>query len=72
MLEELAQKLELDINRFNSDIKNRKFKEHVKKDFIGGAKSGVNGTPSLFINGERFDQNIDGQLLLDALSSAVV
>jgi len=72
MLEELAQKLKLDINRFNSDIKSRKYKEHVKKDFLGGAKSGVNGTPSLFINGERFDQNLDSQLLLEALRSAVV
>jgi len=64
MLEELAQKLKLDINRFNSDIKARKFKEHVKKDFLGGAKSGVNGTPSLFINGERFDESLDEEALI--------
>jgi protein-disulfide isomerase len=71
MIEELAKELKLDINRFNSDIKTRKFKEHVRKDFMGGAKSGVNGTPTLFINGERFDQNFDGELLLEALKSAV-
>jgi protein-disulfide isomerase len=64
MIEDLAKKLKLDINRFNSDIKARKFKEHVKKDFLGGAKSGVNGTPSLFINGERFDESLDEESLI--------
>jgi protein-disulfide isomerase len=27
----------------------------VRGDFIGGVRSGVNGTPTFFINGERFD-----------------
>ena len=27
----------------------------VREDFIGGVRSGVNGTPTFFINGERFD-----------------
>jgi protein-disulfide isomerase len=68
MIEELAKKLKLDINHFNSDIKTRKFKERVRKDFIGGAKSGVNGTPSLFINGERFDESLDEETLIEAIS----
>jgi len=64
MIEELAQKLKLNINRFNGDINTHKFKEHVRKDFLGGAKSGVNGTPSLFINGERFDESLDEDTLV--------
>src|SRR5271154_3034847 len=70
MLEELAQKLKLDINRFNSDIEARKFKEHVKKDFLGGAKSGVNGTPSLFINGERYDESLDEETLIKVIQDS--
>jgi protein-disulfide isomerase len=27
----------------------------VREDFRSGVKSGVNGTPSFFINGERYD-----------------
>jgi protein-disulfide isomerase len=27
----------------------------VKEDFLSGVRSGVNGTPTFFINGERFD-----------------
>ena len=29
----------------------------VRSDFTSGVRSGVNGTPSFFINGERFDGN---------------
>ena len=27
----------------------------VREDFMSGVRSGVNGTPTFFINGERFD-----------------
>jgi protein-disulfide isomerase len=64
MLEELAKELKLDTNRFNSDINTRKYKERVRKDFMGGVKSGVNGTPSIFINGERFDESLDEETLI--------
>ncbi len=67
MLGELAQKLKLNMNRFNGDINTRKFKDRVKKDFMGGVKSGVNGTPSLFINGERFDGSLDEKTLLKVI-----
>jgi len=31
------------------------YEKHVREDFRSGVKSGVNGTPSFFINGERYD-----------------
>ena len=31
--------------------------ERVRSDFAGGVRSGVNGTPTFFINGVRFDGN---------------
>jgi protein-disulfide isomerase len=42
----------------------------IQKDFIGGARSGVNGTPSLFINGTRYDGNRDVRSLRIALAQA--
>jgi protein-disulfide isomerase len=32
-----------------------RFEPAIRRDIHGGVRSGVNGTPSLFINGERFD-----------------
>jgi protein-disulfide isomerase len=34
---------------------NRTYAETVRRDFLGGVRSGVNGTPSFFINGQRHD-----------------
>ncbi|WAC27938.1 DsbA family protein [Ancylobacter sp. SL191] len=39
----------------------------VRRDFIGGVRSGVNGTPSLFINGERYDGPREVDILVDLL-----
>lgn len=47
-----------------------RFDPHIRRDFIGGVRSGVNGTPSLFINGQRYDGPRDPQSLIAALSAA--
>jgi protein-disulfide isomerase len=46
------------------------FTERVKEDFMGGVRSGVNGTPTFFINGERHDAAHDYASLREALSEA--
>lgn len=40
------------------------FTAKVRHDFTGGVRSGVNGTPCLFINGQRYDGERDAQTLL--------
>lgn len=37
------------------DLENGTFEAKVKADFISGIHSGVNGTPTFFINGRRFE-----------------
>jgi protein-disulfide isomerase len=39
----------------------------VREDFLSGVRSGVNGTPTLFINGMRYDGPRD----LDSLLAAI-
>jgi protein-disulfide isomerase len=45
------------------------YRSRVRDDFKSGVRSGVNGTPSFFINGERFDGNWqDAETFASALS----
>lgn len=37
------------------DLKEETYASRVRQDFMSGARSGVNGTPTFFINGTRFD-----------------
>jgi protein-disulfide isomerase len=66
----LAERLNLDVPTFEADLAARKFQARVKHDFMGGVRSGVNGTPSLFINGERYDEGWDEESLVAVLRSA--
>jgi protein-disulfide isomerase len=59
LVESLAVKFGLDIDTFNVEVSERKYKDRVSEDFMSGVKSGVNGTPTFFINGFRFDENPD-------------
>jgi protein-disulfide isomerase len=40
------------------------FAAKVRHDFTGGVRSGVNGTPCLFVNGQRYDGERDAETLL--------
>ena len=42
----------------------------MKEDFLSGVRSGVNGTPTFFINGVRFEDSWDEETLLKALQKA--
>lgn len=66
----LAQGLGLDMERFNEDLASGRFRERVKRDFMGGVRSGVAGTPTFFINGERYEGGWDEASLLNVLRAA--
>jgi protein-disulfide isomerase len=48
------------------------FAERVREDFMSGVRSGVNGTPTFFINGIRHDGPWDEPTLLEALQAAAM
>lgn len=64
LLLELAEKLELDSEQFYSDIKKSEVAAKVDSDFESGIMSGVNGTPSLFVNGTKFNGSPEDLLQL--------
>lgn len=63
-----ATNLGLDVKRVVSELERREHLPRVKEDFNSGVRSGVNGTPTFFINGARFDGAWDEHGLLEALS----
>jgi protein-disulfide isomerase len=52
-LRQYATELGLDRARFDASLDSGKFSEKVQRDMIDGRKLGVNGTPTLYINGKR-------------------
>ena len=50
-----AGALELDLTRYARELAAETYATKVRDDFRGGVRSGVNGTPTFFINGVRFD-----------------
>ena len=46
----LAKKANLDVQRFEADYENARYAEPVQKDFQQGQSTGVNGTPTFFVN----------------------
>lgn len=50
---EYARELALDVERVRAEIESGKYAERVRSDLSGGIRAGVNGTPTIFINGIR-------------------
>jgi len=69
-LNSYALKLGLEIYRFESDLSGEVFATRVRDDFRGGIRSGVNGTPTFFINNLRYDGALRYEDLMEAVESA--
>ena len=65
-----AEALGLDGARMARALADGTHEERVRADFMSGVRSGVNGTPTFFINGRRFDGAWDEAGLAEALEEA--
>jgi protein-disulfide isomerase len=70
-LVEYANALSLDLDRFASELESGAHTARVREDFLSGVRSGVNGTPTFFVNGIRHNGGYDPEALLDAIGSAL-
>ncbi len=64
---EYAAELGLDAARVARELEAHTYKARVREDFMGGVRSGVNGTPTFFVNGVRHDDRWDEDTLTAAL-----
>jgi protein-disulfide isomerase len=65
-----AEQVGLDVERFDTELSEHLHAEGVHEDFLSGVRSGVNGTPTFYINGSRHDDSYDEETLLTALERA--
>jgi protein-disulfide isomerase len=59
--------LDLDEGKFIYELTEHVYANRMLEDVLSGIKSGVNGTPTFFINGIRYDQSHDLSTFLTAL-----
>jgi protein-disulfide isomerase len=69
-LHSYAEQLGLDVDLFDKELAEHVHAPRVREDFMSGVRSGVNGTPSFYINGTRHDASYDAETLLAALERA--
>jgi protein-disulfide isomerase len=66
-----AGEIGLEQDRFERDLQDGVYAPRVREDFVSGVRSGVNGTPTFFINGFRHDAPWELESLLAALQGAI-
>jgi protein-disulfide isomerase len=66
----LASQLGLDVRELQNALEQGTYAPKVEADFIGGVRSGVNGTPTFFVNGQRHDGGYDATSLSAAIEAA--
>jgi protein-disulfide isomerase len=71
VLVELAKMLALPEGELVDALSDARYTPKVRADFIGGVRSGVNGTPTFFINGVRHDGSYDFDTLAEAIASEI-
>ena len=64
-----ANKIGLDVQKFEADFEKEITQQKVENDFESGVRSGVNGTPSFFINGQKYEGSWDELSMLDYLDA---
>jgi protein-disulfide isomerase len=67
---ELSQTLGLPTEALSKAREEGTFEARVRADFSGGVRSGVNGTPTFFIDGQRHDGSFDFETLVSAINGA--
>jgi protein-disulfide isomerase len=61
--------LEMDVLKFDEDMDDEALFQKVQDDFESGLRSGVHGTPTFYVNGEKYSLNWDESSLMSFISN---
>ena len=68
-LRRFAERLGLDLARFDADLAGSAVRDRIERDVQSGIESGVDGTPSLFVDGRRYEGPRDAATIRDVLQA---
>ncbi len=66
-----SEKLGLDGKKLKNEVLTRAYTPRIQEDFMSGVRSGVNGTPTFFINEYRHNGSYDYDVLEEAIEMAM-
>jgi protein-disulfide isomerase len=69
-LRSYAEQVGLDLDRFDAEMAEHIHAARVREDFMSGVRSGVNGTPTFYVDGVRHDGSYDLETLVATLERA--
>ena len=69
-LKEYASRVRLDRAKFDAALDSGRFADSVRRDLLDGERAGVNGTPTVFVNGVRVER-ATYELLKAAIEAAL-
>lgn len=55
VLQRLAEELGLDVDQFSSCLSSAKYRSKIEQDRVEGTQKGVQSTPTIFINGQKYE-----------------
>jgi protein-disulfide isomerase len=64
-----ARDIGLDVQKFEQELQNRTFVPRIEEDIQSGEHSGVQGTPTFFINGVKYNGSYEQPYLLAAIEA---
>lgn len=70
-LKKHASAIGMDVARFEDEMANHIHSGRIREDFMNGIRSGVNGTPTFYINGVRYDDSWDEETLLASIKQEI-
>ena len=65
-----VEQLGLPSDEIAREVSGHQLLDRVRRDFVGGVRSGVNGTPTFYVNGVRHDGGYTLDELLEAVDEA--
>src|SRR5215469_4401446 len=68
---EIARSIGLDMAKFRDEIDDESVRRHIEHDLADGRRNGVTATPTIFVDGLRYDGAWDFYSMLEALERPV-